>query len=352
MKTRSFIIAAIAVFVAVGCAQKVSDKTKITGILGAEAPESVEVSIPSVSLKQTVPVTDGKFTVEIPACKTGVARLKVGNLISTFVSDGTPLTVTINEGMGLDITSKYPKISAQTTYAAMQKNLDDLQKNYQPKIKAAASEADQDKVYEDYQADVRSLCLKALESNKDNFVTISAIESLQYIIGYAQMDSILATIDPSIAESASIQKISTVVTAQKATDEGMKFTDFEIDGVKFSDFVGNGKFVLVDFWASWCGPCKAEMPNIKNVYEKYAGPEFDVLSVAVWDKKDDSIKGAKDLGIVWNQIIDAQNVPTDIYGIQGIPHIILFGPDGTIVKRDLRGAGIEAEVAKYVKPVK
>ena len=50
--------------------------------------------------------------------------------------------------------------------------------------------------------------------------------------------------------------------------------------------------------------------------------------------------------------LDAQNIPTDIYGIQGIPHIILFGPDGTIVKRDLRGSAIEAEVAKYVKPVK
>ena len=94
------------------------------------------------------------------------------------------------------------------------------------------------------------------------------------------------------------------------------------------------------------------LKDIKKVYETYAGPEFDVLSVAVWDKKEDTIKGAKDLGIVWNQIIDAQNIPTDIYGIQGIPHIILFGPDGTIVKRELRGSAIEAEVAKYVKPVK
>ena len=84
----------------------------------------------------------------------------------------------------------------------------------------------------------------------------------------------------------------------------------------------------------------------------YAGPEFDILSVAVWDKKDDTIESAKEQGIVWNQIIDAQRIPTNTYGIDGIPHIILFGPDGTIVKRDLRGDDIEAEVAKHVKPVK
>ena len=129
--------------------------------------------------------------------------------------------------------------------------------------------------------------------------------------------------------------------------------DVEYDGKiqKLSDYVGKGKYILVDFWASWCGPCKAELPNIKNVYQKYAGPEFDILSVAVWDKKEDTIQSAKEQGIVWNQIIDAQRIPTNIYGIDGIPHIILFGPDGTIVKRDLRGDDIEAEVAKHVKPV-
>ena len=166
------------------------------------------------------------------------------------------------------------------------------------------------------------------------------------------MDSVLATVAPAITEASSVKKIAQVVNAKKATAEGKKFTDFEVAGSKLSDYVGKGKYVLVDFWASWCGPCKAELPNIKNVYEKYAGPEFDVLSIAVWEKPEDSIKGAKTLGMTWNQIVNAQSVPTDIYGIQGIPHIILFGPDGTIVKRDLRGAEIEAEVAKYVKPVK
>lgn len=140
-----------------------------------------------------------------------------------------------------------------------------------------------------------------------------------------------------------------------STEEGSMFTDFEIeqpDGsiAKLSDYVGKGKYILVDFWASWCGPCKREIPNIKAAYEKYAGDKFDVLSVAVWDKPEDTAKAAAEHGVTWNQIVNAQKIPTDIYGIEGIPHLILFGPDGTILKRGgvLRGDGLEETLKKYL----
>ena len=88
------------------------------------------------------------------------------------------------------------------------------------------------------------------------------------------------------------------------------------------------------------------MPNLRAVYEKYHGDKFDMLSVAVWDKLDDTIQAAKEENIVWNQIMNAQRIPTDIYGITGIPHIILFGPDGTILKRNLRGEAIGEAIAE------
>jgi len=115
--------------------------------------------------------------------------------------------------------------------------------------------------------------------------------------------------------------------------------------VKFSDYVGKGKYVLVDFWASWCGPCRREVPNIINVWNKYKGDSFDVLGVAVWDEPDNTKKAIEELGIEYDQIINAQRIPTDIYGIEGIPQIMLFGPDGTILRRDLRGEEIEKAVA-------
>ncbi len=153
-------------------------------------------------------------------------------------------------------------------------------------------------------------------------------------------------------ETAADQTKAALVSS---TDEGAMFTDFEAtqpDGsvLKLSDFVGKGKYILVDFWASWCGPCKREIPNIKAAYEKYKGDKFDVLSVAVWDKPEDTAKAAAEHGVVWNQIVNAGQVPTDIYGIEGIPHLILFGPDGTIVKRGegLRGPGLDEVLSKIL----
>lgn len=106
------------------------------------------------------------------------------------------------------------------------------------------------------------------------------------------------------------------------------------------------KCVLVDFWASWCGPCRGEMPNLAEVYKKYKGDRFEIVGVAVWDERADTEKALESLPITWPVIFDAGQLPTDLYGINGIPQIILFGPDGTIVARDLRGEAIGEKVGE------
>lgn len=122
---------------------------------------------------------------------------------------------------------------------------------------------------------------------------------------------------------------------------GKMFTDFEAEYEgqvqKLSDYVGKGKYVLVDFWASWCGPCRQEIPTIIDLYSKYAGDNFEVLGVATWDEPEDTKKAMEELGIEYPQIMNAQKAGSDAYNIEGIPEIILFAPDGTIVKRGLRG---------------
>ena len=94
---------------------------------------------------------------------------------------------------------------------------------------------------------------------------------------------------------------------------------------------------------------KAEIPNIKAVYDEYHNKGLEVLSVAVWDRPEATKDTAKVYGVNWSQIINAGQVPTELYGIEGIPHIILFGPDGTILKRNLRGEEIGQEISKYIE---
>lgn len=134
---------------------------------------------------------------------------------------------------------------------------------------------------------------------------------------------------------------------------GQMFTDFqaEYDGktYKLSDYVGRGKYVLVDFWASWCGPCKAEIPNLIKVYNQYKGDKFEVLGVATWDEPKATLRSIEQMKIPYPQILNAQRAGSDAYGITGIPQIILFGPDGTILKRDLRGEQIEETIKELLK---
>lgn len=131
------------------------------------------------------------------------------------------------------------------------------------------------------------------------------------------------------------------------TAPGKMFLDYTVKGgnldgtdVSLSDYVGKGKYILLDHWASWCGPCKAEIPAIRKAYDAFKGDRFDIVSVACSDRREDTIKALQELDMPWNQILDAQKIPVDLYGVATIPHLILFAPDGTILKRGLRGEQI------------
>ena len=168
-----------------------------------------------------------------------------------------------------------------------------------------------------------------------------------------QLDSVINLSGDVLKANPLVKEMLKQLEMLKKTAVGQMFTDFTVeqpDGTKvsLSDYVGKGRYVLVDFWASWCGPCLREIPNIKELYDKYHDKGLDVLGVAVWDKPEDTQKAIEEMQIVWPQIINAQHIPTDLYGIQGIPHIILFAPDGTIAARDLREEAMKEKVTEVM----
>ena len=205
------------------------------------------------------------------------------------------------------------------------------------------------------QEDLAAILKSAYETNKDNPIGIFAF--LNYVqvaeMGLADVEAELAGA-PVIAASKQMTKMLESLRSVENTTEGKMFTDFTVTGddgkeQHLSDYVGKGDYVLADFWASWCGPCRMELPNIKKIYDKYNGKGLTVIGIAVWDKPEDTRKAIEEEQIPWPQILNAGHVPTDIYGIQGIPHIILFGPDGTIIARNLRGDDMAAKVDEVMK---
>jgi len=116
----------------------------------------------------------------------------------------------------------------------------------------------------------------------------------------------------------------------------------------FEDYVGKGQYTLVDFWASWCGPCRAEAPNVVAVYEKYRDKGLVVIGVPVNDKVDATKKALVDLGIHYPQVLDPSLKLVDRFNFTGIPHIILFDPEGNIVAEGLREAQIENAVKQVL----
>ena len=158
----------------------------------------------------------------------------------------------------------------------------------------------------------------------------------------AQQKALIAKFGNWLKSTRTVQEISKKIEAQEKTAEGMPYTDItgtDADGkpIALSDFIGKGNYVLMDMWASWCGPCKGEIPNLARLHNQYKDKGLTVIGLFVWDKQENLKKAMESEGITWPQIVDEESKSTQVYGVDGIPHIILFSPDGTILKRNLRG---------------
>ena len=334
------------------CAQKVSDKTVLMGSFDNKCPEEVTVTVPALGIDTTLAVDEAthSFRLEMPTDRTALATVEYEDGGAQFVPDGTTLSVHFNDEYESTMTSKQPKVSVTMKL----KDYSNKMAEYYQAYRFAESQEAADSVM----ALTHTLSENLLNENKDNLLSVAAIFNLLQDYSDAQIDSIIQTLDPKVREMEDLRQLESSIKVRLVTGEGKPFKDFTImqpDGkaVSLSDFAGKGKYILLDFWASWCGPCKREIPAIKAAYDKFHGPDFDIVSVAVWEQSvSASIDTAKVYGIQWNHILDAKEGPTKLYGVDGIPHLILIGPDGTILKRGLRGEEISAEIGKYSAPVK
>ena len=171
-----------------------------------------------------------------------------------------------------------------------------------------------------------------------------------------EIEKNISLLDTALLNLEYVKQLKEIAAIKRRVEIGNPAIDFQAltpDGkeIKLSDSFGN--YLLLDFWASWCGPCRKENPNVVKAYKKYHPKGFNVFSVSLDKKKEDWVKAIAADSLTWNHVSDLRfwdSKPAKLYGIRSIPSNVLIDPSGKIVGRNLRGEDLDKKLEDlYVK---
>lgn len=276
---------------------------------------------------QMVVVEPGKINVTLDT---------IGTVGGTVTNDAFQVYGTKVTGFYKEMNAMYEQVVADTANAALKKEFEE---------KVEAGEKDLNVVLYDF-----------VKTNINNQVGAFFFVMNSYNLELEQQNALVAELKPEYKSMKIFERLISSLERKNATAVGQSFTDVksltpEGKEIALSDYVGKGKYVLIDFWASWCGPCIQEMPNVKKAYDEFKDKGFEIVAISLDGDAEAWKKSIQELGITWPQMSDLKAWDSEaakLYGVSGIPHTILVDKEGKIIEKDLRGDKISEKLAELL----
>ena len=212
----------------------------------------------------------------------------------------------------------------------------------------------------DAQKEITRIQWDFIKANPKSPVSVDVAQNMVYTAKFskADMDNLLQAIDPSLRETPGYKQLKESLESIAPIALGEKYKDLELvdengKTVQLSDYVKPGQYNMVEFWASWCGPCRGEIPHLRHVYDAYGKGKdaFNMISVSIDDKEKDWKQALKEENMKWTQLCDLKGWKGEVinkYKIQGVPFCLILDKEGRIIDHGVRGSELDVLLIKYL----
>ena len=273
--------------------------------------------------------------------------LENGNIAVTFGEETTVAGTPNNE-----IYQAYKKEAG-----ALNKEMRALYGKFKEEGLTEEQKAEIEKQYEELDNKLNDLTFNTIDANITNAVGIHLWPANSYSMELEQLKALAAKVPAEFQSNERIANLLKRIEVLEKTAVGQKFTDFSMPDpegniIKLSDEISKNKYTLVDFWASWCGPCRAEMPNVIAAYKEFNKKGFGIVGVSLDSDAAKWKDAIKTMNMTWTHMSDVKGWQCEgaaLYGVNSIPATVLVAQDGTIVARNLRGEAIAEKLKELLK---